>query len=157
MALLCKQKRAFLALVLGCSALFLQGSQGTAWAGLPVQGSEKAGSAADQAISLNTQEKQRIHEKEVIVRERSTGGKPGKTFEAVGVIEAERELIREIVQDYQSYPNFMPNVSRIEILEQDKSTTLLNQFLALPLGKSTKYRIKVKASEPDEQSTLIQW
>ncbi|MCI5142276.1 MAG: hypothetical protein D3909_11280 [Candidatus Electrothrix sp. ATG1] len=158
MTLLCKQKRTVLGLlVFGVAALFLQGSQGATWAGLPVQAPEEAASTAEPVISLNRQEKQRIHEKEVIVRERPTRGKPGKIFEAVGIIEAERERIQEIVQDYQSYPDFMPNVSRIEILEQDKSTTLLNQFLSLPMGKSKKYRISMKASEPDEGTTLIQW
>lgn len=67
---------------------------------------------------------------------RPTNGQPGKTFEAVAIMEAGREVIRDIVMDYPSYPDFMPNVSRIEILAQDENTALLNQTLSCPWAKS---------------------
>ena len=157
MTLLCKQKRTVLGLVFGVSALLLQGASGAGRADFPVQTSEKAGSATGPAIILTAQEQQRIHNKEVVVRERPTGGKPGKTFEAVTIIEAKRKRIREIIMDYPSYPDFMPNVSQIEILEQDATTAVLNYLLTLPLGKIKKYRVKLERSEPDDRITLIHW
>ena len=82
---------------------------------------------------------------------------PGKIFEAVVIMEAKREVILDIVLDYARYPDFMPNVSRVEILQQDESTAVLNYTLSLPLGKVKKYRVRMKASEPDDQTSLIQW
>ncbi|WP_339137701.1 MAG: SRPBCC family protein [Candidatus Electrothrix sp. GW3-4] len=145
-----KPNRPFLLLVLGCSMLCFVV---TAWAGSPVQPS----GATAPLIKLTSQEQQAVENKEVIIREQPTQGKPGKAFAAVAIIEARREVIRDIVTDYQSYPEFMPNVSRIDILEQDKSTAVLNYLLSLPLGKSKKYRIRLESSEPDEQTSLIQW
>ncbi|WLE98674.1 MAG: SRPBCC family protein [Candidatus Electrothrix communis] len=147
-----KHKRQLIILA-GCAMFFFQMSEISSWAASPAPSSAKAGAA----ISLNAQEQQTVHEQEIVVRERPTNGKPGKAFEAVGIMEAKHEVIRDIIMDYPSYPDFMPNVSRIEILAQDENTALLNQTLSLPLGKIKKYRIKLEASEPDEQTSLIQW
>ncbi|RWX51793.1 Ribosome association toxin PasT (RatA) of the RatAB toxin-antitoxin module [Candidatus Electrothrix marina] len=147
---LSRKKRLPVLLVIGYFVFLLQAA---AWADSPVQNSGKTTSAID----LNAEEQQTVQAHEILVRERPTNGQPGKTFEAVAIMEAGREVIRDIVMDYPSYPDFMPNVSRIEILAQDENTALLNQTLSLPLGKIKKYRIKLEASEPDEQTSLIQW
>ncbi len=142
-----KHKRQLIILA-GCAVFFFQISEMSAWADSPLSSS---------AISLNAQEQQTVHEQDILVRERPTNGKPGKAFEAVAIMEAKREVIRDIVMDYLSYPDFMPNVSRIEILQQDESTAVLNYTLALPLGKIKKYRVRLEASESDDQTSLIQW
>ena len=146
---LSRQKRLPILLVIGYFVFLLQ----AAWADSPVQNSGKTTSA----INLNAEEHKIVQAHEVLVRERSSNGQPGKAFEAVAIMEAKREVIRDIVMDYPRYPEFMPNVSRIEILAQDENTALLNQTLSLPLGKIKKYRIKLEASDPDEQTSLIQW
>ncbi|WPD21102.1 MAG: SRPBCC family protein [Candidatus Electrothrix scaldis] len=140
-------------LLLGASLPALFFLQVNTWAGTSQSDSEETQSA----ISLSAEERQAVEKREVIVREQPTQGKPGKAFEAVAIIKAKPELIRDMVQDYASYPEFMPNVSRIEILEQDEHTALINQYLALPLGKSKKYRIRLESSEPDAHTILIQW
>ena len=138
-----KHKRQFLVLA-GCSVFFF----------FPLPSSAKTTSA----ISMNAQERQIVHaKKKVLVREQPTNGKPGKIFEAVAIMEANREVILDIVLDYARYPDFMPNVSRVEILQQDESTAVLNYTLSLPLGKFKKYRVRMKASEPDDQTSLIEW
>jgi ribosome-associated toxin RatA of RatAB toxin-antitoxin module len=148
---LCQRKNQSILLIIGCATFFFQM---TAWADSPLPSFEEAVSA----INLNAEEQQTVQAHEILVREkRPTNGKPGKAFEAVAIMKAKREIIRDIVMDYPRYPEFMPNVSRIEILAQDENTALLNQTLSLPLGKIKKYRIKLEASEPDEQTSLIQW
>ncbi|MCI5126182.1 MAG: hypothetical protein D3925_17335, partial [Candidatus Electrothrix sp. AR5] len=151
-----KHKRQFIILA-GCSVFFFQLSEMpemSSWATSPLPNSAKTASA----ISLNAQERQTVHQKKkVLVREQPTNGKPGKIFEAVAIMEAKREVILDIVLDYARYPDFMPNVSRVEILQQDESTAMLNYTLSLPLGTFKKYRVRMKASEPDDQTSLIQW
>jgi ribosome-associated toxin RatA of RatAB toxin-antitoxin module len=112
---------------------------------------------AASAIPLTHQEQQVIQKKEILVRERSTNGKTGKAFEAVTIMEAQRAVIQDIVLDYAKYPEFMPNVSGLEILQQDETTAMLSYLLTLPLGKTKKYRVKMTASEPDPKTSLIQW
>jgi ribosome-associated toxin RatA of RatAB toxin-antitoxin module len=112
---------------------------------------------AASAIPLTHHEQQVIQKKEVLIRERSTKGKPGLAFDAIVIMEAKREAIQDIVLDYRSYPDFMPNVSRLEILQQDETTAVLSYLLTLPLGKTKKYRVKMTASEPTQKTSLIQW
>ncbi|WP_446011723.1 SRPBCC family protein [Candidatus Electrothrix sp.] len=145
-----QQKKQHLLLVLFFTLLFFRD---IAWAGYPEHNSAKI----PPVIKLNSQEQQAVEKKEIIVREQPTNGKPGKVVEAVGIIEATGEVVRDIVMDYSSYPDFMPNVSRLEILQQDKTTATLNYFLILPLGKIKKYRVSTTASEPAPKTSLIQW
>ena len=126
---LSRKKRLPVLLVIGYFVFLLQAA---AWADSPVQNSGKTTSAID----LNAEEQQTVQAHEILVRERPTNGQPGKTFEAVAIMEAGREVIRDIVMDYPSYPDFMPNVSRIEILAQDENTALLNQTLSLPAARN---------------------
>jgi hypothetical protein len=112
---------------------------------------------AESGIAQNEQERQIVQSNEVVVRELDPRGKTGRTFEAVGIINARRSIIQNILVDYEKYPEFMPNVSRIAIVQQDDSTTVLNYILSLPLGKIKKYRISMKESEPDGQTSFIQW
>jgi len=148
-----QRKKQRILLVIGCVAFVFLMSEMSARAGSPLPSFEEAVSA----IKLNAQEQQTVHEKKILVRERPTNGKPEKAFEAVGIIEAKREVIRDIVMDYPSYPDFMPNVSRIEILQQEDTTVVLNYTLTLPLGKIKKYRVRLETAEPDNQTSLIQW
>ncbi|CAK8715452.1 Ribosome association toxin PasT (RatA) of the RatAB toxin-antitoxin module [Candidatus Electrothrix laxa] len=150
-----RQRQNILFLAFCCALLFFQV---TAQAGSPQSGSPKPNlKKRTSAISLNAQEQQTVQKKKVLVRERSTKGKPGKIFEAVAIMEANRKIIQNIALDYASYPDFMPNVSRVDILQQEDTTALLNYTFSLPLGKIKKYRVRMKASEPDDQTSLIQW
>ena len=145
-----QRTRQHILLILSFSLVFFRV---IAWAGSPTQDFGKT----IPAINLNSQEQQAVEKKEIIVLEQPTNGKPGKVVEAVGIIEAKGEVIRDIVIDYSSYPEFMPNISRIEILEQNGTTAVINQFLSLPLGKTKKYRVRLEASTPDEHTYVIQW
>jgi hypothetical protein len=62
-----------------------------------------------------------------------------------------------VLTDYEKYPDFMPNVSQVELVEKKGNTAILNYTLTLPLGKIKKYRLKLIASEPNFQSALIKW
>ncbi len=51
----------------------------------------------------------------------------------------------------------MPNVSRIEIVEQRENETVLNYTLTLPLGIIKKYRLKISESAPEHQFSILEW
>ncbi|MCI5222952.1 MAG: hypothetical protein D3924_09830 [Candidatus Electrothrix sp. AR4] len=112
---------------------------------------------ADSEIALNKQEKKIVLKNEIVVRELESADKAGRTFEAVGIINARRSTMRQILLDYKKYPEFMPNVSRIEIIQQDENSSLLTYHLTLPLGKKKKYRIRMEGSKPDAKTSLIRW
>lgn len=108
-------------------------------------------------ISLDEHEKKLIAQGDIIVREINAAGKRGRTFEAVGLIKASRNNVLKVLKDYKKYPEFMPNVSRIEIVEQRGNEAVLNYTLTLPMGKIKKYRLKISESAPGNQFSIIEW
>lgn len=108
-------------------------------------------------ILLNETEKDLVDQGEIILRETDIGKKNGRTFEAAGIIKAPVDVISGVLADYEHYPEFMPNVSRVEIMEQTDTEAVLNYTLKLPLGKIKKYRLKITLTRPDPQTSLIQW
>ena len=112
---------------------------------------------ASEIISLTDNEKKLIDQGEIIVREVETVKKEGKTFEAIGYINASKTTIIKVLTEYEKYPDFMPNISHVKIVEKKGNAVILNYTLTLPLKKIKKYRLKISVSEPEEQSALIQW
>jgi len=112
---------------------------------------------ASDSISLTDQEKKLIEQGDIIVREVKTVGKDGKTFEAIGLINAFKGTILQVLSEYEKYPEFMPNVSHVEIVGQIGNESILDYTLTLPLGKIKKYRLRIAVSEPESRSSLIKW
>jgi hypothetical protein len=112
--------------------------------------------AAD-IISLNANENKLVTQGDIVVREIDAAGKRGRTFEAIGTIKASRNDVLKVLKDYTGYPEFMPNVSRIEIVEQRGNEAVLNYTLALPMGKTKKYRLKMSEQKPGRQFSVLAW
>lgn len=112
---------------------------------------------AASSIFLADQEKKLIDRREIIVREIDNKIRGGRTFEAIGLINAPRSTVLQVLTDYEKYPEFMPNISKIEIVEQTDNVSVLNYTLTLPLGKIKKYRLKISVTEPENQSSIVQW
>jgi ribosome-associated toxin RatA of RatAB toxin-antitoxin module len=108
-------------------------------------------------IPLDEHTKKAISQGEIVVHEIDAGGKKGRTLEAVGLIKASRKNIVRILTDYKKYPEFMPNVSRIEVVEQRGNEAVLNYTLTLPLGKIKKYRLRISESKLADTISSIEW
>jgi hypothetical protein len=106
---------------------------------------------------LNERQKKAVSKGEIIVREVGTDRKMGRTFEAVGLIKASRKSVMSVLTDYTKYPEFMPNVSRVEIVEQQGNQALLNYTLALPMGKIKKYRLRIAEKSLDATISTLEW
>ena len=107
-------------------------------------------------IVLKPEEKILIEQGEILVREIHTHKKNGRTFKAIGLINAEVDHIYKILQDYESYPEFMPNLDNIEILKQDSKSAILNYTLDLPLNKVKRYRLATDFKHENGRA-LITW
>ncbi len=112
---------------------------------------------AAKTISLNDHEKKLVDSGEIIVREVKAHAKNGRTFEAVGLINTPRTDLVKVLTDYEKYPEFMPNITHIKIIEQNGKESVLNYTLTLPMGKVKKYRLRLFVTEPEDKTSLIQW
>jgi len=109
------------------------------------------------AISLDEHEKKLIAHGDIVVREIGAAGKKGRTFEAIGLVKASRNNVLKVVKDYKKYPEFMPNVSRIDIVDQRGNDAVINYTLALPMGNTKKYRISLSESATGNQFSVLEW
>ena len=104
---------------------------------------------------LNAIELSKLERGEIILRELPESRK-GQTFEAISIIATTPEKLIAVLQDYQAYPAFMPNVSRIEVLEESSSHAIINQYLQLPMGKRKRYRLQ-NTIERSQQGIGLSW
>lgn len=112
---------------------------------------------ASNFIALTETEKRLVDHGDIVIREIGKAGDDGRTIEAVGLINAPRKVILDVLTDYKNYPEFMPNVSHIEIIEQNTNDSVLNYTLTLPLGKIKKYRLGLTVTKGGSQSSMIHW
>jgi hypothetical protein len=114
-----------------------------------------------QSIQLNAAESASIHRGEIIVREIVDTSRPGKTFEALGLIRASMVELYDLLIDFENYPAFMPNVKTIEVLESTDKDAVINYTLALPLGKKKQYRLAMqfcmKETAADISWKMVDW
>ena len=114
-------------------------------------------SGATDLSPLSEREQERIKRGGVIVREIEAGHQNGLVVEAVGIMEATPDVILAVLTDYLKYPEFMPNVSRVEIVEQQNRESILNYTLSLPLGKRKRYRLKINRPEHAGHLSILEW
>jgi len=107
-------------------------------------------------LKLKTEEKKLIEQGEVIVYEIPTNHKKGRTFKAIGLINAKVDHVYKTLQDFESYPEFMPNLEKIEVLEHNAHSAVLNYTLDLPLNKVKKYRLYTEFNQ-DQDKAIITW
>ena len=107
-------------------------------------------------INIKPEEKELIEQGEVIVYEIPTIHKNGRTFKAIGLINGEVDHVYKVLQDFESYPEFMPNLDKIEVLKHDSNSAILNYTLDLPLNKVKKYRLSTDFKQENNEA-VITW
>lgn len=109
------------------------------------------------SISLNPEEQQQVDQGQLVLRELSHPELAGRTFKAIGIMDAPLTDVVQVITDYEAYPEFMPNVSLVDIHEQQADTSILNYYVSAPMGITKQYRIKIAASTVDQAQALVQW
>jgi hypothetical protein len=93
----------------------------------------------------------------VSVRDRS--GNPVKELRAVGVIEAPTWVVKNVLDDIDSYPRFMPYTAEARLLNRDtaKHTTLVYMKLNPPLvgPRDVTLRIQEQVSKAPDGSMIF--
>ncbi len=100
-------------------------------------------------ISLLPQERARILKGEIVLRDIPNPGKPGKTGEALGLLPAGLDEAFAVITDFRRYPEFMPNVARTVVTEEDAATIVADVWLDLPLGKTRQYRLRYRIAKAE--------
>jgi hypothetical protein len=96
----------------------------------------------------------KLSETGVTLVETSKEGSPGKSFAAGTIINAPLETLCAAVQDYASYPSFMPNTESTTVAMTAGSQAVIDVTLKLPMGKIKKYRLRMEPSVTPEACKL---
>ena len=83
--------------------------------------------STEQSIDMN-----RLSDTQVTMADVSKPGSPGKSFVAATIINAPMASLCAILQDYASYPGFMPNTEKVKVTRGADQTSLVDMTLKLP-------------------------
>lgn len=97
-----------------------------------------------------------LSEARITTIELPASGAPGKTWQAGTIIAAPMPKICALIQDYASYPAFMPNMAKAVIVKADAGGTQADFTLNLPLGKTKQYRLQM-SPVVSAQSCRLAW
>ena len=106
--------------------------------------------------SLSSEELARLQQGEIIIRESQPLKPDGQSFEIIGYMEASVGVLVQLLTDYQHYPDFIPSVDRVEIVEQQGPKATLNYHLKPILGRVKKYRVSI-SDKAMEGGWIIHW
>jgi len=95
-------------------------------------------------ISFTPEEREEIFKGGIVLRNISNPGKPGKTAEALGILPVGLDEAFAVITDFRRYPEFMPNVKRTVVKNEDSATFVVDVWLDLPLGQKRQYRLRYR-------------
>ena len=104
---------------------------------------------------LSGKHKASLAKGQTIVQKIAHAGKNAEEYEALCLIEGTLEEVAAVLTDYQSYPQFMPNVSEIKIVSSTQDATIVDYKLLLPLGVVKKYRLKFWSKKEEYRFQLF--
>ncbi|KQV45277.1 MULTISPECIES: hypothetical protein [unclassified Duganella] len=92
------------------------------------------------------------------VAEAPSPGHPGKAFTAWTLAPATVPRLCAMVQDYASYPSYMPNTKSALPVGEVEGYVLVDMTLDLPLGQQKKYRLRLEQQQqPDAAQCKLAW
>jgi len=94
----------------------------------------------------------------VQVAEAPNPGLPGKAFTAWTLVQASVPRLCALVQDYASYPSYMPNTKSALPVGEGDGYVLVDMTLDLPLGQQKKYRLRLEQQpQADAAQCKLAW
>jgi hypothetical protein len=86
----------------------------------------------------------------------SKPGAAAKSFVAATLIDAPVHEVCAQIQNYESYPAFMPNTQSTKVSQSGAGFSVIDVTLKLPLGKIKKYRLRMEPKS-GEQTCTVAW
>ncbi len=86
----------------------------------------------------------------------SKAGSGTRSFVAATLIDAPLPALCALIQDYASYPRFMPNTASTVVSQTGAGFAVIDVTLALPMGKVKKYRLRMEP-KADAQVCVLAW
>jgi hypothetical protein len=109
--------------------------------------------AAGAAFAAEPPELRHLSEASVALADVSQAGSAGKSFVAATIIDAPLPALCALIQNYEAYPAFMPNMQSTKVARSG-AFSVVDVTLKLPLGKIKKYRLRMEPKAGAESCTV---
>ena len=80
----------------------------------------------------------------VVIHSRTRAGSDLKEFRGIGLIDAPPHVVFAVLDDTESYTDFMPYTSEVRVLKRDRNMVLAYQRLDLPFVSDRDYTLRSK-------------
>jgi hypothetical protein len=90
----------------------------------------------------------------IVVRQVAKLEKTKQEYEAIGLISGTLKQVSGVLEDYASYPKFMPDVDEIKVTIAPDKAKIVDHKLGLPFGFIKKYRLKFHSKTQDARTQL---
>jgi len=111
------------------------------------------GNAAQAAEAIDVS---KLSDSTVTMVDLSKPASPGKTFAAGTIINAPMPDVCALLQNYSTYPDFMPNTASAKVSQAGAGNALVDITLKLPMGKIKKYRLRMEPKVSTD-SCVLAW
>jgi hypothetical protein len=108
----------------------------------------------NREIVLSAEERALILKGKIVLRDVPDPGRPGRTFEAVGILPGSLDEAFAVLTDFGSYPQYMPNVGALKIREVTGASSVVETTLHLPFGTRKQYRLRYTTAREDSGFVL---
>ncbi|HSA97334.1 MAG TPA: hypothetical protein VLJ16_14890 [Acidobacteriota bacterium] len=122
----------------------------------PAHPPQSISAAVDPKVVLTPEERALVLRGKIILRSHADPGLKGRTYEAIGLIQGSLAEAECVLVDFESYPDYMPNVAAIKVCERTGLMTVVETTLDLPLGMTKQYRLRYTAAR-DEDGFRLSW
>lgn len=126
------------------------------FAGSPSRAAARIPLAQDQEVRLSPEERAAVLRGKILLRHLPSPGRRGRTYEAIGLIHGTLEEAASVLSDFDRYPEYMPNVSAVNVCERAGPCSVVEITLHLPLGMKKQYRLRYTGAR-DEAGFRLRW
>ena len=93
--------------------------------------------------TLSDKDQAKLASGNIVVHAKDAKAAHSKKVHAFLRIDAPASIVFSLITDYAQLPEFMPNLAKVEVLEESRDGALANYFLDLPFGVHKRYRLKL--------------
>jgi hypothetical protein len=144
-----KEGKALLSGVLLAAALFSLSTPAPARAAASTQ------PESNREVALTSEERALILKGKIVLRDLPNPGRKGRTYEAVGLLQASLDEAFAVLTDYGSYADFMPSVGAAKVCDITGPCSVVEVKLHLPFGVKKQYRLRYTSARYDSRFEVV--
>lgn len=106
-------------------------------------GTSVLGNNNSELVNLSKSDTKKLIGGEIVITESRETENTEQTYSLNALINAPIKVVYDVIVDYESYNDFMPNIENVEVTEISDSTSYMDYTILLPLNYKKYYRVRM--------------